>query len=63
MEGKNLYVSNLVRLSKRGKIVEVVETEKDYIFKLEGKNKEYIFNKDIWKIYKKTNEAITMIKK
>ena len=62
MEGKNLYVSNGMRMNKRGKIVKVEkDAEDNLIFTIEGKKKQYIFSTYEYSM-QETEKTITMIK-
>lgn len=58
---KTLYVSlNAIRLSKRGKITNMQETETEYIFNVEGKKKIYVYSKEYFHI-DETNKTITIL--
>ena len=62
MKNKTLYVSNIVRLSKRGKIINFTETEKEFIFQVEGKKKIYNYDKNTSYLLV-SNKTVAVMKK
>lgn len=60
MINKTLYVSNIIRLSKRGKINDFIETETEFIFNIEGKKKVYNYNKKDYYLLT-TNKTVTVM--